>query len=435
MSFSIRGYYVIPSRNQFWGLDEWCRYVDCSYEDGCNFLILWIAGSFRSRLYPETWQYNRLHRNIEQNFYPELIDYAHKKGIRAVLGFTPYAYDGVASFAAAHLDFAGRNADGSVHKTRGIHDVGMWLCPNYPESREFMLNYVREMFFEFHPNADGLFIESSDYGHCQCPYCVDRYVEREWQFVKQISEEVWSTKADATVIIYPIYYQQGVATPDEHYTLFFTPHSAHITPEVLETRCRKIYWEGLSFEKLDVAARGAKIAHDYGLDGYVVAMEVFGYTQDWNGRLVTYEPFDVPWTAADFPMEDLVPRVLRFSYKFYSHNPNATEQEFRGAVAAYFFEDSDIEAADDLLYLCSVLQESFQHFGRRSALAHPEDFDYQYSGEKRSQVLATYTEALSRLQKISQRHASHELGQVAQWIVDRWHAIHPEVFAQGVSRT
>ncbi|MDH7601977.1 MAG: hypothetical protein QHI38_07490 [Armatimonadota bacterium] len=428
MAFRTRGYYVIPSRNQFWGPNEWRRYIDCTCEDGCNLLIFWIAGSFPSRRYPETWSYNLRHRNIEQNFYPSIIDYAHEKGLRVVLGFTPYAYDGVASFAATHPELAGRNADGSIHRTRGIHDVGMWLCPSHPESRQFMLDYVREMYFEFHPNADGLFIESSDYGHCQCSHCSEQYFGREWEFVNQISNEVWNAKPDATIIIYPVYYQLKLAVPDTRFTLFFTPHSAHITPDVLAVRCEKIYWEGLSFEKLDAAARGAKTAYEHGLDGYVAAMETFGYTQELNGRLVTYEPFDVPWTTADFPMEDLVPRVLRFAYKFYSWNPCATEQEFQNAVALQFFANSDTEAARDLIYLCSVLQESFQHFGRRSALAHPEDFEHQYPPEKRSQALTEYAEILSRLSAISKKYPSHELGRTARWIVERWRASHPRTF-------
>ena len=428
MSFRIRGYYVIPSRNQFWGLSEWKRYIDCAHEDDCNLIVLWIAGSFPSRKYPETWSYNRAHRNIQENFYPALIDYAHSKGIRVVLGFTPYAYDGVASYASKHPELAGRNPDGSIYKTQGIHDVAMMLCPNHSEARQFMLDYVREMVFDFHPNADGLFVESSDYGHCQCESCQTNYVKREWDFVQQISDEVWQTNSDATIVIYPLYFQSGVAEPNSRFTLQFTPHSAHITPDVLGINCDKLYWEGFSFSSINVVARGARVAYENDLDGYIVAMETFGYTQELNGRLVKYEPFDVPWSTAEFPMEDLVPRFLRFSYRFYSQNPNATEQDYRAAISRHFFGEENEKGAEDLVYVCSVLQEDFQHFGRRSSLVHPEDFDFQYPPDKRPEAYARYKDVLKKMEMIAEKHCSHELGHIARWIIDKWRAIHPELF-------
>jgi len=39
---------------------------------------------------------------------------------------------------------------------------GYNLCPSQTASQQFLAEYVREMFFEFYPNADGLMIESSD---------------------------------------------------------------------------------------------------------------------------------------------------------------------------------------------------------------------------------------------------------------------------------
>ncbi|MGQ9456485.1 MAG: hypothetical protein ACUVRS_11705 [Armatimonadota bacterium] len=431
MGFRIRGYYVIPSRNQFWGLDEWKKYVDCAVEDDCNFLIFWIAGSFRSAKYPETWSYNKAHRNIEENFYPAVIDYARSQGLEVVLGFTPYAYDGVASYASEHPELAGRNPDGSIHRVKGIHDAGLWLCPAHTESREFMLEYVREMYFGFHPNADGLFIESSDYGHCQCPDCREHYMEREWEFVRRISEEVWAKNPCARLVIYPLYNQQGIARPDERFTLIFTPHSAHITQDVIRIPCDKIYWEGVSFSKFNTVRRGARIAKENGMDGYVVAMETFGYTDDQGGRSVTYQPFDVPWSTVQFPMEDLVPSVLRFSYNFYSNHPAAEEEEYRGALAKRFFGSKEVDhgAVRDLLYLCSILQESFQHFGRRSSLVHPEDFEFQYppGSDKRAEAENRFKEAVSRFDCIAQSYADHEMGRIARWIVDRWREIHPEI--------
>ena len=44
-----------------------------------------------------------------------------------------------------------------------------------------MIEYAREMAFDFYPNADGLMIESSDYNVCRCAECSGNYYEREFK--------------------------------------------------------------------------------------------------------------------------------------------------------------------------------------------------------------------------------------------------------------
>ena len=75
-----------------------------------------------------------------------------------------------------------------------------------------MLEYAREMMFDFYPNADGLMIESSDYAICYCSDCKESYYQKEFQFVKQISEEIWSRNSQAAVVVYPHYFT-GRAVP------------------------------------------------------------------------------------------------------------------------------------------------------------------------------------------------------------------------------
>ena len=87
-------------------------------------------------------------------------------------------------------------------------------------------------------------IESSDYAICHCPDCGPHFFEREFEFVKQISEDVWSKKPDATIVVYPHYFS-GTEVPgfgvkaaklpfDPRWTLFFTPHSAHLDPVLIK---------------------------------------------------------------------------------------------------------------------------------------------------------------------------------------------------------
>ena len=101
-SIPVRGYYFTFCRMPTFGLPEWKRIFDEIHDDGGNTVILWVGGGFRSRLFPITWQYNLDHRNIQADFVRDLIDYAHTKQIRVLLGYTPFSYDGVNQYAFEH---------------------------------------------------------------------------------------------------------------------------------------------------------------------------------------------------------------------------------------------------------------------------------------------------------------------------------------------
>jgi hypothetical protein len=151
--------------------------------------LLWVAGAFRSQKFPITWVYNSNHENIRHDFVRDLIDHAHARGIKVLLGFTPFGYDGVNQYPLEHPQTRAVGKDG---KPIGLAGIGCWgynLCPSKPESREFMLDYVREM-LSFYPNADGLMIESSDYAICHCPDCGVRFFDNEFAFVRTISKDV-----------------------------------------------------------------------------------------------------------------------------------------------------------------------------------------------------------------------------------------------------
>jgi hypothetical protein len=434
--FSIRGYYTIPSRNQLWGLEEWKQFVDCMIQDNCNFLIWWIEGGFPSRRFPDTWSYNRQHPNMSTDFYRDLIDYAKSNGIQTVLGFSPYAYDGLGSYMTAHPELAGLNDTGEVRRNPGIHDVSMVMCPQKRAAREFMLDYIREMYFDFYPNADGLFVESSDYGHCMCPECQQSYTQREWEFVHAVSSDVWSANPDARVVIYPLYYQKNVAQPDPKFTLFFTPHSAHMTPDVMAIDCDKIYWTMLFGEPLESVKTAARLAADNGIQGYVPAMETFGISREIGGRNYDLTPFDVPWAKpGTLPFDDLIVKALRFTVKCYANSPYMTDDEYVAAVADEFmpidgpgFQIPDHQSAHDLIYLVSELQKDWRAFWFRSPLVHPDEFERHYPEDKRAAAREWIDSTLTRFRAIRDRHASSdstagEMARIAGWIVDRWESV------------
>src|SRR5690349_10132991 len=111
--FKLRGYYVTFMRMPVMGLPEWKQAIDCFAQDDINLLILWTAGGFRSKKFPITSEYNQEHANVTNDFARELIDYAHRKNIRVLLGFTPFGYDGVNRYPLEHPELKAKKADGS----------------------------------------------------------------------------------------------------------------------------------------------------------------------------------------------------------------------------------------------------------------------------------------------------------------------------------
>ena len=144
-------------------------------------------------------------------------------------------------YSLEHPETRAIGQDGQPVGKAGIGCWGYNLCPSRPESQRFMREYVREMAFDFYPEADGLMIESSDYAICHCPNCGPGFFEKEFEFVKRISEEAWARKPGATIVVYPHYFS-GAEVPgfgvkaakqpfDSRWTLFFTPHSAPPRPD------------------------------------------------------------------------------------------------------------------------------------------------------------------------------------------------------------
>ena len=100
--FAQRGYYITFMRMPTYDLADWKRIVDGIHDDGGNTLLLWVAGAFRSKKYPITWRYNAEHENVRKDFVRDLIDHAHARGIKVLLGFTPFGYDGVNQYPLEH---------------------------------------------------------------------------------------------------------------------------------------------------------------------------------------------------------------------------------------------------------------------------------------------------------------------------------------------
>jgi hypothetical protein len=443
--FPVRGYYMTFMRMPLWGLPEWKDAVDCMREDEANTVILWMGGAFRSKKFPITWKYNEEHANVRADFARELIDYAHSKGIRVLLGFTPFGYDGVNQYPIEHPDLKAMKADGSPVDSFGIHCWGWSLCPSQTESQRFMLEYAREMIFDFYANADGIMIESSDYNVCRCKECGSKVYEKEFQFVRKISDEVWAGNPKAMIAVYPHYFSgnkvnqgsdiaaQAAKLPlDPRWTLCFNPHSAHLDAEMVRRAGSSMFWnDAPSLRTPQQVREGAQKTKEFGITGYVPSLEPFSYVMSREefgsgGKGKRIKPLGFDWLPeGKMPLRELPARLQRLAYGEFSRNPELTDDEFRRKVAQHFFGKPDAkELTDDLLFLQSCINWQ-RDWAWASPLVDPEFYARKALNEKwRSANQAELKRRLERLRQIAagdiREGAAGEMQKIARFIVDRW---------------
>jgi hypothetical protein len=441
--FAQRGYYITFMRMPTYDLADWKRIVDGIHDDGGNTLLLWVAGAFRSQKFPVTWAYNKDHENVRKDFVRDLIDHAHTRGVKVLLGFTPFGYDGVNQYPLERPETRAVGKDG---KPIGMAGIGCWgynLCPSKPESQRFMLDYVRDM-LSFYPDADGLMIESSDYAICHCKDCGPHFFDQEFAFVKQISEDVWSKKPDAMIVVYPHYFS-GSEVPgfgvkaakqpfDPRWTLFFTPHSAHLDPELIKRARSSLWWdESPALRRPQDIQSGARRARDAGVTGYVPSLEAYSFVatvaeegQAWlKGRRQV--PLGFGWLApGDPPYDDLPMRVNRIAYREFSRNPDLPFDRYKEVLGPEVFgEASTPHLVDDLLTLQAVFATE-RTWCQPSPLVCPERVRaMKAQGTLTPPKRAEYRAALDRLRAIEGRHreprsdGQKELHRIARWVLDR----------------
>ena len=439
-ALAIRGYYVTFMRMPTFGLPEWKQMIDCMRDDGANTLILWTAGGFRSKQFPITWKYNADHKNVERDYVRDLIDYAHTKEIKVLLGFTPFAYDGVNQYPLEHPELKATRKDGKPADFWGLHSWGYNLCPAKEASQTFMRDYVREMFLEFYPNADGLLIESSDYAICYCEQCREKFFDHEFAFVRQISDDVWRVKTNATVMVYPQYFN-GREVPgfnvkgsrqqfDARWTLFFTPHSAHIDPELMKQAKNSVLSDaGISLGTPATLRESARLTRKHGLTGYIASCEPFSCIDGPPGsNKPRQKPFYFEWLRdGQMPLNELPARVNRIAFREYTANPERSEEDFKTRLGRELFaEQSSEQNIADVLFLQECWFKEAGWFSP-APLLKPAELKQRAAKEKwPAERMKSYTTRVERLREMAKRYAGsarsteRELSRIAAYIVKKW---------------
>jgi hypothetical protein len=442
--FAQRGYYITFMRGPLFTFETWKGILDGVKQDGGNMVILWMAGAFPSRKFPITWKYNAEHENVKHNFTGKLIDYGHSLGLKVLLCLTPYGYDGVNQYALEHPELKALNEYGNYTKAFGLDAWGFNLNPYRPEAHEFMLEYTREM-LDFYPNADGLLLGSSDYAISYCKACPKSYYEKEFEFVRQISDELWARKPEATIAVYPHYFT-GSNVPgmkekaarkefDPRWSLFFTPHSAYLNTSLMRQAKSTLYWDpSPSFGQPKLIRAAAQTAKKVGATGFVPSFEPWNYVftgPDMGHQFLVGQrasPFGFGWLKpGESPMNVLLLRLDRLAYREFSRNPDCSIEQFRAIVTAELLAGhADAEVLDDLFFL----EESVfldRTWDSTAVIASPEYVKGRIElGEVGPARISEYRDRLKRIASIAQRYvtaanpSTRELGQTAEWIVTQW---------------
>ena len=318
--------------------------------DDINLLILWMAGGFRSRKFPITWRYNADHQNVRADFAADLIRHAQSRNIKVLLGFTPFGYDGVNQFALEHPELKARGKDGRPVDEFGIHSWGWNLCPSRPESQRFMLDYAREMCFDFYPGADGLLIESSDYAICHCPDCAAVPRPRIRAGLTPLGRRLEGQSGRDDRRLPPLLLRlagprlgRRRRPPPLRPALDALLHPPQAHPDAdLIARARSTIWSDdrppFTTRRRSAPAPGEPAPA--GITGYVPSLESFSYVPthveegrpDLVGRRQV--PFGFGWLdPAAMPYNELPVRVNRIAYREFSKDPSVPYEEFNGRLA------------------------------------------------------------------------------------------------------
>jgi hypothetical protein len=442
-----RGYYMCLMRMPTFGLAAWKQILNGIAADNGNTVILWMAGAFRSRKFPITWQWAREHENVKADFGRELIAHAHRRGIKVLLGFTPFGYDGANQIPIEKPELKATGADGKPVREFGIGCWGWNLCPAKAESQRFMREYVREMAFEFYPDADGLFIESSDYAICHCAECGPKFFDHEFAFVRSISDEVWSRRREATVVVYPHYFSgaklrfsfgEGTAAKqpfDPRWTLFFTPHSAGIEPALI-AKARGAWWWNEAPCRFDMAnvRAGVRKARDAKCTGYVPSLECYSYvvakTEFGEPSLVGKRqvPFGFGWLKdGENPYDELPLRAIRLAFRELTANPEMSEAELRLSIGRELFGTSVAQPQIDDLFMLFDIFNTDRDWSVPGALTAPALVaDRAAHGRLDAKKRARLRDQLAAVRAMTERYrtATHpgvkELHKIAQWLAAQW---------------
>jgi hypothetical protein len=224
---------------------------------------------------------------------------------------------------------------------------------------------------------------------------------------------------------------------DPRWTLFFTPHSAHLD-RALISQARSSIWSDDAPALRDPAAirQGAIRAREAGVSGYLPSLEAFSYvaTEAEEGRtdLIGQRqvPFGFGWLkTGEMPYDQLPIRVHRVAYREFSREPTLALDDFKKRLGREVFgAEAEASWVEDMLLLERVFFDG-RTWCQPSPLASPKRMRIDIAaGQVKPQMLGKYRATLQQVGEVAAHHAKagnaarREIFQIAKWVQEQWSA-------------
>jgi hypothetical protein len=258
------------------------------------------------------------------------------------------------------------------------------------------------------------------------------------------------------VAVYPHYFSGtkvpgfGVAAATKpfnpHWTLFFTPHSAHLDEQLIK-QARASLWsdDGPSLRMPEAIQRGAQRGKNASVTGYVPSLEPFtfvaSHAEEGEKYLVgkRQAPFGLGWLKPDeMPLNQLPVLVNRIAYREFSRDPDLPMDEFKRRLGdSIFGQQSEPQAVKDLLQLQSYLAHA-RTWCQASPRVNPERVRaMKERGELKPEKAADLRAALEKIRGISERHrastnpGTRQMHRIARWVLNQWTGKNAELLTVG----
>ena len=346
---------------------DWETVFQSFAHDGVDTVYFWVSGHFPSKQFPQAYKCKnvfdgKLYDTTEETQIGtvqdlnDIVGSAHKLGLKIYLGGALGGWCGTQFLTNLEPD------------TLKIGPKEPSLCPSNPKCRKALVEYYQEIFAAI-PEADGLFIESTDeIGECKCDLCskpVDalgskQFGQSQLSLCQEIMSAVWRDHPQAH-LAYTVGYQEHVK--DVAYYSLIKRLSEDPRFEWMEAR-NSWSFPGPSGEVRPASFFSKKFMH-WNQDANTTLETIIGNAKRAKGEgmcgLVTcFSPgFDKGVFYKDIPIPtDALPHALTgFVYREATWSPDLTVKEMHDLAQRRFFgKEAPKNLSDDLWKLREIMR-------------------------------------------------------------------------------
>jgi len=337
-----------------WPLEAWKQVMDNFAREGINRVLFWWESLYKPKTFPDA---RNLDGGIERiamtdSDVGELARYAHKLGMKFLIGGGAFAWGGASALVDVYPEVAAKDASG--------------MCPSNPKAREIQTKFTLEM-LESVPDADGIWFEPRDeHGECRCDVCqvpVDDYGSKQYgqseiTWLKSFAKALWSKRPDGEIAwlieLYkpskmhsedPVYFENIAQIKDPRIQWIvvwgawdFPGPGGEYRPISFFSR-QNLHWNKPYAMTLEAMRESLLRTADMGLLGYSPAFEPWFAGQ--------YYQWEIP-----YPMDVLPYELTSYAFREFCWEPAQTMDEFKAKMRRrYFGPEAPMELVDDLIYL------------------------------------------------------------------------------------